>query len=119
VFTKHVRDIAERFNPVDDLSRVQKIAIKITPEFWKKNRFMSAYKGSWVHKEFKEALKEIEGGQAYEYKTVGPDVIPKNGLKTDLKYEITQHTPTLHAIEVHARRYYNDVLRYVTYKPKP
>jgi hypothetical protein len=56
----------------------------------------------------------IPGGENYLYRTVGPDLVPKNGV--GLKYEITQQTPSLNAIIAHSRRYPSELLRYVTYK---
>lgn len=82
---------------------------------WMRDRFLSSYKGSYVHDEFGEALGSIPGGAAYRYSRVGPDVVSRIG-GTELSYEITQYTSSLNAIYSHTRKYPSELLRYVTYR---
>ncbi|QJW83461.1 hypothetical protein HK414_02705 [Ramlibacter terrae] len=114
-FAERVQPIANRFNAASHLSDEQTLRLSLTPEGWLKNKFLSAYKGSYVHSEFAEALPRIAGGSAYRYSTVGPDVVSRLG-GTGLKYEITQLTPSLNAIYSHTRKYPDQLLRYVTYR---
>ena len=79
-----------------------------------KDRFMSSYKGSYVHTGLRDELPLIQGAERLSYKTVGPDIVSTGG--TGLKYEITQITPSLNAIYSHTRKYPNELLRYVTYR---
>lgn len=77
---------------------------------------MSAYKGSYTHEGFAGQLKDIPGGQAFEYRRSGPDVVSIGGNGNGLRYEITQYTPSLNAIYSHSKKYTDDLLRYVLYK---
>lgn len=116
VFTQRVQAIADGFDARLHLSDAQNIRLGLTPEGWLKNKFMSSYKGSYVHDGFRQQLPLIDGGDAYSYKTVGPDVVQVGGSGNGLKYEITQITPSLNAIYSHTRKYSNELLRYVTYR---
>jgi hypothetical protein len=116
VFTRRVQSIADGFDPSLHLSDAQNIRLGLTPDGWLKDKFMSAYKGSYVHDQFGRQLDLIEGGGAYSYKTVGPDVVQVGGNGNGLKYEITQLTPSLNAIYSHTSKYSNELLRYVTYR---
>jgi hypothetical protein len=115
VFTNRVQKIADSFDSRVNLSFDQRLRLDATPDGWMKDRFMSAYKGSWVHGQFDRALPDIPGGTAYRYSTVGPDVVSSVG-GTGLKYEITQLTPSLNAIFSHTSKYPGELLRYVTYR---
>jgi hypothetical protein len=116
VFTQRVQMIADGFNPSLHLSDAQNIRLGLTSEGWLKDKFTSAYKGSYVHGKFGDELALIDGGGAYSYKTVGPDVVQIGGNGNGLKYEITQLTPSLNAIYSHTSKYSNELLRYVTYR---
>ena len=91
-------------------------AINNAPFQWLADKWESAARGTYVHDGVESLLdnKLIQGGDAFEYRRVGPDLVPKSG--EGLKYEITQQTPSLNAIIQHSRRYPNDLLRYVTYE---
>jgi hypothetical protein len=114
VFTGRVQRIADRFD-LSMLSREQQLRLNATPDGWMKDRFLSAYKGSNVHTTFGRELQLMPGGSAYSYSGVGPDVVSRIG-GTGLKYEITQLTPSLNAIYSHAKKYPDQLLRYVTYR---
>jgi hypothetical protein len=115
VFTPRVQSIADRFDPRVDLSFDQRLRLDATPDGWMKDRFMSAYKGSYVHNTFGRELQLTPEGSMYRYSTVGPDVVSNIG-GTGLKYEITQLTPSLNAIFSHTAKYPSELLRYVTYR---
>jgi hypothetical protein len=115
-FTRRVQAIADGFNPATDLSAGQRIRLGATPDGWLKDKFMSSYKGSYVHETFGDQLALMDGGGAYSYNRVGPDVVRLGGAGNGLKYEITQLTPSLNAIYSHTRKYSDDLLRYVLYK---
>jgi hypothetical protein len=116
VFTQRVQAIADNFNPATDLTLMQRARLGATPDGWLRDKFMSSYKGSYVHNKFGDALELIDGGSAYSYKTVGPDVVRVGGAGTGLSYEITQLTPSLNAIYSHTRKYPSELLRFVTYR---
>ncbi|MBL8517693.1 MAG: hypothetical protein JNM76_12085 [Betaproteobacteria bacterium] len=116
LFTKRVQMIADGFDPARNLTFAQQARLDMTPDGWLKDKFMSAYKGSYIHDQFDDALTKgmIPGGLGFKYNAVGPDVVSRTGL--GLKYEITQLTPSLNAIFSHTKKYPNDLLRYVTYR---
>jgi len=118
-FTTRVQSIADGFNPALDLTPEQAFRLNVTRAIpdrgWLADKFESAYKGSYVHGTFGRTLADIDGGSAYRYSTVGPDVVSRTG-GTGLKYEITQLTPSLNAIYSHTRKYSDELLRYVTYR---
>jgi hypothetical protein len=116
VFTRRVQAIADRFDPLQHLSDAQSIRLSLTSDGGLRDRFLSSYKGSYVHDQFARQLDLIEGGSAYSYKTVGPDVIPVGGNGSGLRYEITQFTPSLTAIYRHTRNYPDELLRYLIYR---
>ena len=116
LFTRRAQAIADRFNPAADLSLQQQFRLNMTPDGWLRNRFASAYKGSFVDGEFGRELASMPGGVGYMKMSVGPDVIRLGGGVTDLAYEITQQTASLNAVFKHTRTYPDRLMRYVLYK---
>jgi hypothetical protein len=116
VFTRRVQVIADRFNPLTDLSDAQSFRLSATPRGWMRDRFLSSYKGSYVDKEFGRELPYISGSADFAKMSVGPDVVRIGGGAGGLSYEITQYTPSLNAIYSHTRKYSDDLLRYVLYR---
>lgn len=115
VFTKRVQAIADSFDQRVDLTVGQRLRLDATPDGWLKERFMSAYKGSYIHNVAGRELPFMEGAAGLEYKTVGPDFVPIGG-GPGLRYEVTQLSPSLNAIFSHTKRYPDQLLRYVTYR---
>ncbi|GAB2731374.1 hypothetical protein GCM10027195_44260 [Comamonas sediminis] len=78
----------------------------------------SAARGSFVDAGIKDMLNKnlIPGGEIYHKMSVGPDLVPRNGV--GLKMEITQYTPTLNAIVTHAWRYPNETMPYILYRTR-
>jgi hypothetical protein len=116
VFTQRVQVIADGFDPMRHLSDAQTVRLGLTPDGWLKDKFMSSYKGSYIHETFGDQLALMDGGAAYSYSRVGPDVVRLGDAGNGLRYEITQLTPSLNAIYSHTRKYSDDLLRYVLYK---
>ena len=114
VLTKRVQAIADTFDS-SKLTREQSLRLSLTPEGWLKNKFMSAYKGSYAHGGLRDELPFIRGAEDLTYRTTGPDLISSSGAP-GLKYEITQLTPSLNAIYSHTKKYPNELLRYVLYR---
>ena len=115
-FTQRAQMIANRFDSATDLTFGQRLRLDATPDGWLKDKFLSAYKGSYVDKEFGRELPNISGGSNYAKMSVGPDLVRVSSSGAGLSYEITQITPSLNAIYSHARKYPTELLRYVTYK---
>ena len=87
-------------------------------EPWIANRFESAAYGTEVHARIGRMMKDglIPGGEKYQLKGVGPDLVPRSGQ--GLSMEITRYTPSLNAIVTHAKRYSTDSLRYILYQSR-
>ena len=115
IFSKRAQSIADSFDSRVSLTFEQRARLDATPDGWMKNRFLSAYKGSYVHAGLRDELPLIRGAEGLTYKTIGPDII-SNSAGSGLKYEITQLTPSLNAIYSHTRKYPSELLRYVTYR---
>jgi len=115
VFTRRAQSIADSFDSRVSLTFEQSARLDATPDGWMKNRFLSAYKGSYVHAGLRDELPFIRGAEGLTYKTVGPDIVNSSG-GMGLKYEITQLTPSLNAIYSHTKKYPSELLRYVTYR---
>jgi hypothetical protein len=115
VFTRRAQSIADSFDSRVSLTFEQSARLHATPDGWMKNRFLSAYKGSYVHAGLRDELPFIRGAEGLTYKTVGPDIVSSSG-GMGLKYEITQLTPSLNAIYSHTKKYPSELLRYVTYR---
>lgn len=115
VFTRRAQSIADSFDSRVSLTFEQSARLDATPDGWMKNRFLSAYKGSYVHAGLRDELPFIRGAEGMTYKTVGPDIVSSSG-GMGLKYEITQLTPSLNAIYSHTKKYPSELLRYVTYR---
>lgn len=117
--TRRVQTIADRFEPGLHLSDDQLLRLSLTravPEkSWLYDKFMSAYKGSYIHDVAGRELPFMKGAAGLEYKTVGPDIVPIGG-GPGLRYEMTQLTPSLNAIFSHTKKYPDQLLRYVTYR---
>ncbi|HVX91237.1 MAG TPA: LysM domain-containing protein, partial [Candidatus Paceibacterota bacterium] len=114
VFTNRVQGVADSFDARLNLTFEQRARLDVTPDGWLKNKFLSAYKGSYIHQEFGNIVDSIPGATGLQYMRVGPDVVNSSG--TGLKYEITQLTPSLNAIYSHTKKYPGELLRYVTYR---
>lgn len=99
-------------------NRITEARLVRSKEPWIANRFESAAYGTEVHEEIGLMLRrnQIRGGELYEYRRTGPDLVPKNPL--GLKMEITNYTPSLSAIVTHAKRYSTQNLRYILYQAR-
>ncbi|WP_369664445.1 hypothetical protein [Variovorax sp. V116] len=119
-FQAAVQNIRDRltFNDLSEQWRTTITEARLTrpKEPWIANRWEAAAFGTETHEGFARMLGKIPDGHLYEYKRVGPDLVPKNPL--GLKMEITNYTPSLNAVAAHAQKYSAQTLRFILYKSR-
>jgi len=104
-------DAGRRWNPVRHLSLDEREAIaraREQGEYWQANLLEKQAKGRWVEKQVKMGAEK--SGLKLDWSRRGADVVDPS---TGLKYDILSGTKS--NIDVHARRMYNELFRFITF----